>query len=235
MANYGDHLGPSMEALPPTLFSIQETSEVSPAQKAAVETRAGHLVESIPRKMPLGQRQTVEVRLGDASVPTMAQGLLGQGDVHPHALTIVEAMKVEMYSQDGAFSIEPWSEAEQLVIKKALVNTLLSSPHDYASWKWAVTPQKRGSHKLCFRISARVKDSDGSPVHHTIVPDREIEIEVKVGWFAARTTAQKLALFIMGAFGTAVAASFFAGSEVVEASAGMLWGVIEVIKSALGI
>ena len=84
-------------------------------------------------------------------------------------------------SPTDAFLINACSEREQLIKKAVLANTLLDhAGKPFASWQWNVTPRLSGNHALAIRISARIRDSLGAPVNHTLVPDRTILVAVNI-------------------------------------------------------
>lgn len=152
-----------------------------PAVLQAVKVHAGRLVENIPRRMKVGCLQHVEVRVGDQLTPPMIFGLKGDGDVHVHDLPVVETMSLELFSLTQAFTIIQCSEPAQLVQKNVLFNTVFDNPAQlFARWQWNVTPLRAGHHALTLRISAQVSNSRGQPATHTLVPDRDITVHVKV-------------------------------------------------------
>ena len=167
---------------------------------------AGKLVEKIPRIMRVEKREQIEVRLGTEETPRLAFGLVGSGELVEHDLPVVETMAVDLYSPDDSFKVEAKSDREQLIKKDALRGTPLAKlSDDYGRWMWNVTPQRIGKKQLCIRVSARVLDSHGHPTPHTLVPDKEIEIDVKVNKSAL---AWRGMLWVGGAILAAVAAYF---------------------------
>lgn len=164
--------------------SVRKVTQLT--QVHAIEVYAGRLVERIPRSMRIGRREQIEVRVGTEGASRLNIGLVGSGDLTEHELPVVETMALDLYSIDDSFKIEPVSDREQLVKKDVLKGTPLSfvgsgAPVDnYARWLWFVTPMRRGTKTLALRVSARVLDSHGHPTPHTLVPDRTIEISVRV-------------------------------------------------------
>ncbi len=192
---------------------------------SALEVHSGKLVERIPRMMRVGKREQIEVRLGADGTPKLAMGLVGSGELVEHDLPIVETMAVDLYSPDDCFLIEPKSDREQLIKKDALRGTPLAAlTDDYGRWMWSVTPQKVGKKKLALRVSARVLDSNGWPTPHTLVPDRDIEIDVKVNKSAL---AWKGLLWVAGSILAAALAYF---NEVIRAVA---WPILNNIMRSL--
>lgn len=188
--------------LPAQMMMRSVTFTSPPPVLEALKVHAGRLVENIPRQMRVGCLQHVEVRVGDQLNPTMIFGLKGQGDVHVHDLPVVETMSVELFSPTRAFAIERCSEPAQLVQKNVLINTVFENAgQPFARWQWNVMPLRAGNHGLTLRISARVADSRGHPTSHTLVPDRDITIHVKVN---GRWWARKVTLWLAGGLAAAL-------------------------------
>ena len=158
-----------------TASRLRETSA------KALYSEAGKLVETIPRKMPLGDRQLVEAHLG-RDTPELKMGFAGSGVIASHDLPIVETMAVDLISDDSTFKIEALGERVQLVKKDAVPRNLIGAA-DHGQWQWYVTPLKSGTRMLALRVSAKLRDSQGIEAAHTLVPDRTIEISVTVNRF----------------------------------------------------
>ncbi len=163
----------------------------------SVRVSAGQLVENIPRKMRIAIPMVVEARLARAEVKAIAEGLQGGGAVYRHEILVTKAMSVRLRAPDGGFFIETSSPETQWID-----NVLGVMADDFASWRWTVTPQQRGSKRLQLVISARTVGADGLAAE-TALPDQVVE--VKVGLNYAKT-AQKFS----GWAAAAVAGGLFA-------------------------
>ncbi|MCL4767548.1 MAG: Clp protease [Hyphomicrobiaceae bacterium] len=160
---------------------------------------AGQLVENIPRTMTVWLPETVEVRIAKADVAALAQGLQGVGAAYRHDVVVTKAMSVRLRAPNGGFWIETASPETQWI-----ENTLGLLSDDYASWRWTVTPRRRGKARLQLVVSARTVGADGLAAE-TALPDQVIEVKVRTnygrtavqwgGWLAAAVAGGLLARF----------------------------------------
>jgi neural Wiskott-Aldrich syndrome protein len=157
----------------------------------------GQLVENIPRRMRVGSTESVEVRIAREDAQGVSAGLQGQAPPVRHDLVITKAMSVRLRSPEGGFHIESASPETQWT-EAAL--TPLSS--DFASWRFLVTPQRRGNATLQLVVSARVVGRDGI-VAETALPDRVISVNVRTNYLRTglRWTGWLSALALGGAIG----------------------------------
>ena len=155
--------------------------------------------------MRVGTSERVEVRIAKAHVKAIAQGLEGGGAAWHHDVTVTQAMSVRLRAPDGGFFIETASPETQWV-----ENQLgLMSGDDVASWRFLVTPQKRGKARLQIIVSARTVGGDGLAAE-TALPDQVIEVKVRTnykrvllrwtGWLLAAIAGGAFAKFGEGAF-----------------------------------
>ena len=86
---------------------------------------------------------TVEVRIARSEVEGLGEGMQGQAPVQRHDLVITKAMSVKLKAPDGGFWIETASPETQWI-----ENRLGLLHDDFASWRWSVTPQWRGTSRL---------------------------------------------------------------------------------------
>jgi hypothetical protein len=206
------HLPPDILA---SIASISKAAKQEPAAteqaQKALQVHEGRLIHKIPKEMRVGVSQSIEVRIGaDMKIPEMAQGIGGSGLLTVHNLPVVETMAIDLYSPDGAFLIDARSEREQLVKKDTIRGTLFESfSVPYGQWKWSVTPLRTGVKTLALRVSARLLDSQGHPSPHTLVPDREFTVNVRVNH---RATAARVAKWIAVSAPLAVMAALFSGA-----------------------
>lgn len=141
----------------------------------------------------------VEARLARAEVKAIAEGLQGGGAVYRHEILVTKAMSVRLRAPDGGFFIETSSPETQWID-----NVLGVMADDFASWRWTVTPQQRGSKRLQLVISARTVGADGLAAE-TALPDQVVE--VKVGLNYAKT-AQKFGGWALAAVAGGLFAKF---------------------------
>lgn len=151
-----------------------------PLEPARVHRRPsiepGQLVENIPRRMRVGSTESVEVRIARDDVQGVSSGLQGQAPPVRHDLVITKAMSVRLRAPDGGFAIESASPETQWTEPSL---TPLSS--DFASWRFLVTPQRRGDATLQLVVAARVVGRDGI-VAETALPDRVISVRVRTNY-----------------------------------------------------
>lgn len=163
------------------------------------QVSAGQLVENIPRTMTVGVPELVEVSIARAEVAALAERLQGSGTAYRHELVVTKAMSVRLRAPEGGFWIETASPETQWI-----ENTLGLLSDDFASWRWTVTPQRRGRARLQLIVSARTVGADGLAAE-TALPDQVIEVKVRTnyrrtaiqwgGWIAAALIGGILAKF----------------------------------------
>jgi hypothetical protein len=139
----------------------------------------GQLVENVPRRMRVGTMESVEVRIARDDMPGVSSGLQGQAPPVRHDLLITKAMSVRLRAPDGGFVIESASPETQWTEPSL---TPLSS--DFASWRFLITPQRRGEATLQLVVAARAVGRDGI-VAETALPDRVINVRVRTNYVRA--------------------------------------------------
>jgi hypothetical protein len=154
--------------------------------------------------MTVGRRETVEVRIAKADVNALVGGLQGAGTAYRHDLIVTKAMAVRLRAPDGGFWIETTTPETQWI-----ENTLGPLSDEFASWRWTITPKRRGKARLHLVVSARTVGTDGLAAE-TALPDRVITVKVRVnlgqtaalvgGWIAAAVVGGMLAKFGEGAW-----------------------------------
>lgn len=122
--------------------------------------------------MKVGVTETFEVRIARDDVIDAGRGLVGRGTPHQHALLVTRAMSVRLQGEPGRFYIEASSPETQWTGSR---NEHLTS--DYAVWRFAVIPQRRGAAQLTLVVSSRTIGSDGV-VADTSLPEQRISIRV---------------------------------------------------------
>ena len=143
-----------------------------------LDDRTGRLIENIPRKMRVGALATVEVRIARRDVDGLTERMTGGGRLHRHELRVADAMTVRLRAPEGGFLIDPLS-AETCWTHKAQTSGL--QEHDFASWRWSITPQRRGKARLLLIISAQTLDATGITAEAAL-PDQMIKVYVRVDY-----------------------------------------------------
>ena len=198
--------------LPAARAPMSQPAPQAPAasqREAQAKAEAGQLAENIPRTMRVGNSERIEVRIAKARVTALTQGLEGGGLAWRHDVTVTQAMSVRLRAPDGGFFIETASPETQWI-----ENQLgLMAGDDFASWRFLVTPQKRGRARLQIIVSARTVGGDGLAAE-TALPDQVIEVKVRTnlkraflrwsGWIIAAVAGGAFAKFGEGALGMAM-------------------------------
>lgn len=134
----------------------------------------------------------VEVRVARADAENVHAGMQG-GVPEQHAIAVTKAMSVRLRAPDGGFYIETASPETQWI-----ENQLGVLSDDFASWRWRITPQRRGKGRLQLIVSARTVGSDGL-VAETSLPDQVIDVHVSTNYIQlARTWGGWAAAAVVG-------------------------------------
>jgi hypothetical protein len=168
------------------------------------------LVEKIPRTMRAGVPTKIEFRVSRAELAALASGLDGRGAVYQHSIVVTKVLALRLRAPDGGFFVEPASPETQWI-----ESSLGFLNDDYASWRWTVTPRRRGRGRLQLVTSARTVGSDGATAE-TALPDQMIEVRIRAnylraamcwsGWIAAAVVGGVLTKFGETAWETGLAA-----------------------------
>jgi hypothetical protein len=146
-----------------------------PGQRTAGQG-GGPLVETIPRRMRIGRPSQAHVRIARDKIDGLILLLMsGRGIAHRPDGFVTRALSVRLRAPDGGFLIEPGSPETQWVDPTGGLQ-----PDEFVSWRWTVTPRRRGRGKLLLVVSARTVGRDGL-ASETAPPDRVIEVAVKGG------------------------------------------------------
>lgn len=175
-----------------------------PKRGAKAEAELGQMSENIPRAMRAGVTERVEVRIARAHVQNVTQGMDGAGGAWRHDVTVTNAMSVRIRAPGGGFFIETASPETQWID-----NQFAGAGEDFASWRFQITPQRRGWSELQIIVSARSVGADGLAAE-TAFPDQVVDVKVRtnygraflkvLGWIAAGLAGGVLAKFGEGAF-----------------------------------
>jgi hypothetical protein len=170
----------------------------------------GRLIENLPRTIRVGKPRTIEVRIAKASVQALGADLQSGGTAYPHDVIITKAISVRLRAPEGGFCIEIVSPETQWID-----GTLDPLTDNFASWRWTVTAQRRGRHRLQLVISARTVGADGLATE-TALQNQIVEVRVRTnyghvaarwgGWIAAAMVGGVLARFGEGMWNAGLAA-----------------------------
>jgi hypothetical protein len=185
--------------------------------RSVLEDPTGRLVENIPRKMRIGALEKVEVRIARSDVEGLTARMTGAGRLHRHEIRVADAMTVRLRAPDGGFVIDPLSP-ETCWTHNA------HQEQDFASWRWSVTPQRRGRARLHLIISAQTLDAKGVAAEAAL-PDQVIKVYVRVNYGrAVRKVAGWALLMVAGGALSAWGRELYPAA--LEAT-GRLWGLLE--------
>jgi len=162
--------------------------------------------------MRVGKPKAVEARIAKQSVRVIAEGLQNGGTAYPHDAIITKAMSVRLRAPDGGFWIETASPETQWI-----ENALGPLTDDFATWRWTVTPHRRGRLRLQLVISARTVGADGLAAE-TALQDQITEVRVRTnyGQVAARWGGWIAAALIGGVLARSGEAIWAAGFSAVN-------------------
>jgi len=126
--------------------------------------------------MRVGVPASAQVRISRNRIDGLI-GLLmqGRGMVHRPDALITRALSVRLRAPDGGFWIEAASPETQWVEIGAGLHQ-----DDDVTWRWTVTPQRRGRGRLILVVAARTIGHDGLAAE-AAPPDRAIEVTVTGG------------------------------------------------------
>ena len=153
---------------------VPKAAKVQAQKPSPIEP--GQLAENIPRTMQVDRVEMVEVRIARANIAAVADSMQGGGASYLHELIVTKAMSVRLRAPDGGFMIETGSPETQW-----LDNGLGVGSDDFASWRWNITPLRRGAGQLQLIVSARTIASDGLSAD-TALPDQVFDVRVKANY-----------------------------------------------------
>ncbi len=202
--------------MPMPMPAPQRAPAPAAPQSRATNSKAeiGQLAENVPRSMRVGNSERVEIRIARARAKAITEGLEGGGLAWRHDVTVTKAMSVRLRAPEGGFFIETASPETQWIESQ-----FGDVADDFASWRFLVTPNKRGWSSLQIIVSARTVGADGLAAE-TAFPDQVVEVKVRTnykraalrwtGWIVAAVAGGVFAKFGEGAFeaGSALVAKF---------------------------
>lgn len=146
----------------------------TPARGTAIAgLQPGQMVDTIPRSMQVGRPETVEIRIARSSFEALAQGMPGRAHTFRHDIAVMRAMSVRLKSVDGTFWIETMSPETQWVENRPGLTY-----DDFATWRWSVTPRRRGRGELQLVVTCRTVGDDGLAAD-TALPEHSFAIKMR--------------------------------------------------------
>ncbi|MCI4666415.1 MAG: hypothetical protein MRY74_17035 [Neomegalonema sp.] len=182
------------------------------AEESAGAIKSAKLFENAPRRMRLGERREVTVRI--SAQKGAEKGM--SGAISEHAIMAAQVMTVTLDDPDFAFAIRPLTPATQWIDRSAVARLGLVGAAATAEWRWSVEPIKTGSHRLSIAAAARVTDANGMSADAGL-PAQTVQVSVSVapGRIVARSLRWAAVALGAGAIG-------HFGNEVIEAVRGAL-------------
>lgn len=162
-----------------------------------LEAQAGRLLENIPRRMRVAVAERVEVRISRDETDAITKGFDGRGEVNHHEVLVSQAMSVMLRAPEGGFIIETLSPETQWTSDGMDHRTA----DNFGRWRWAVTPQAAGPHRLQLIVAARSVDENGM-TGDTALPDQIISVHIRTNY--ALTIKRALAWLVVMAVGGVV-------------------------------
>ena len=104
----------------------------------------GKILFNPPRKMKVGLKERVEVRIAKTIEEDLTAGLRGRGVVEIEGIQVATFMKVRLKGDN--FDIKTLSHEEQIITEKG-----------FTHWAWDVTPLKSGILDLLLTVTVRIK------------------------------------------------------------------------------
>lgn len=126
--------------------------------------------------MRVGAPTSAQVRISRDRIDGLILLLMkGRGMAQRPEALITRALSVRLRAPDGGFWIEPASPETQWMETASGLHQ-----DEHVTWRWTVTPQRRGRGRLVLVVSARTVGQDGLAAE-TAPPDRVIEVSVTGG------------------------------------------------------
>ncbi len=213
-APMGGAVGSARPPMPMPAPQRAPAQAAPPSRPSENKAEIGQLAENVPRSMRVGVSERVEIRIARARVRAITEGMEGGGLAWRHDVTITKAMSVRLRAPEGGFFIETASPETQWIDSQ-----FGDISDEFASWRFLVTPNKRGWSNLQIIVSARTVGADGLAAE-TAFPDQVVEVKVRTnykravlrwtGWIVAAVAGGAFAKFGEGAFeaGSALVAKF---------------------------
>jgi hypothetical protein len=144
--------------------------------------------------MRVGSVTSAQVRIGRDKVDGLMQVLLGHRAQYQPEGAVARALSVRLRAPDGGFVIEPVTPETQWI------DTAPGGYADHVTWRWTVTPQRRGRRRLQLAVAARMVGRDGQTADAS-PPERTIDVVVRPNRLR-RVVRWALVLIVFGVGGT---------------------------------
>jgi neural Wiskott-Aldrich syndrome protein len=162
----------------PSAVSTYPAADVRPIEPA-------RLTEDMPTRMCVGVPSTIEIRAPRAQLEAWSGG---GADPRARGQIITKAMAMRLRAPEGGFTIEIASPETQW--SEGYPNPLSD---DVVSWRWMVTPTRRGRLPLQLNVSTRVVGRDGLAAER-VLPEQLVSIKVTPNYVR---TAGRLAIALV--------------------------------------
>ena len=164
---------PEPDSVPPQPIKLPKSGRSKSGPDKAQSANGGMPIENIPRTMQVGRSETVEIRIARSDVAISPTSMPGGGSAgYLHDLIVTKAISVRLRGADNRFQIEAVSPETQW-----LDNDPDKPADDFASWRWNVTPLRRGKGQLQLVIGTRTIATDGLSAD-TALPEQTFDIAV---------------------------------------------------------
>jgi hypothetical protein len=130
----------------------------------------GQILFNPPKKMRVGVRERVEVRISKNITEDLSTGLRGRGEPQIENISVNTFMKVHLTGDN--FDIKPLSEEEQVVFDEG-----------FTQWEYDVIPNKSGNQILQLIVTVRIKIPGGEEKITYPVFERDIDVKVNIIYF----------------------------------------------------
>ncbi len=193
-----------LEATPAGATPAPAPAPESPAAGDAAAIRQAKLYENAPRKMRVGARREVVVRISaDQGAEAGMEGL-----VRAHAVIAAQVMTVALDDPDFAFAIRPLSPATQWIDRAAVARLGFLGAAATAEWRWSIEALRPGANRLAITASARVADANGAFADAGLPPQIvQVRVSVAPGRIlgrVARWSAVAIGAAVVGHYGVAI-------------------------------
>jgi hypothetical protein len=125
----------------------------------------GQILFNPPKKMRVGVRERVEVRISKNIIEDLSTGLKGRGEPQIENIEVGDFMKVSLTGDN--FDIKPLSEEDQVV-----------PDEDFTMWEYDVIPNKSGNQIIQLKVAVKIKIPGGEGYDCNPVIERDINVKV---------------------------------------------------------
>jgi len=156
---------PAWAATPASTSAPPDTPDLSEIVEDELKKLSpGQILFNPPKKMRVGVREKVEVRISKNITEELSTGLKGRGEAQIENISVNTFMKVRLTGDN--FDIKPLSEEEQVV-----------SDEGFTQWEYDVIPNKSGNQILQLIVTVRIKIPGGEEKITYPVFERDINVK----------------------------------------------------------